>query len=87
MESNLENNIEITDTVETGKNQNEKDNEMMEVDITNKLDPDNFKNRTKQEYRKIMVPINRMKPLKENWTTIVRALVVNYYIFYIIRNI
>jgi RNA-binding protein PNO1 len=29
----------------------------------------------KVDYRRILVPMNRMKPLKENWTTIVKALV------------
>jgi RNA-binding protein PNO1 len=48
---------------------------MMSVDIQNQEISKTNTNTIKKEYRKIMVPANRMKPLKENWTTIVKALV------------
>lgn len=69
----------ITDTLETGKNNIQVPDELMAVDLTNQ----NVKNsnvanqKIKSEQRKVMVPSNRMKPLKENWTTVVKALVVN----------
>jgi hypothetical protein len=77
---NLENDEEfvITDTMETGKDNVEVPEELMAVDLTNKNEQNkNVSNqKIKPEQRKVMVPANRMKPLKENWTTIVKALVV-----------
>jgi RNA-binding protein PNO1 len=35
----------------------------------------NRNNVVKKDYRRVLVPANRMKPLKDNWTTIVKALV------------
>jgi len=70
----------ITDTLETGKNNIEVSEELMAVDLTNKNDKTSNNNissqKIKPEQRKVMVPANRMKPLKDNWATIVRALVV-----------
>ena len=69
----------ITDTMETGKNKIELPDDLMAVDVTNKNENNiNIPNqKIKSEQRKVMVPANRMKPLKDNWTTIVKALVVN----------
>lgn len=61
----------IEDTVQTG----DMDQEMTNIDVNSKINSNNLKQSIKQEYRKITVPANRMKPLKENWTTIVKALV------------
>jgi RNA-binding protein PNO1 len=54
----------------------------MNVEIDNVMknlneNRENAKNNVslKQDYRRVIVPQNRMKPLKENWTTIVKALV------------
>jgi hypothetical protein len=83
---NLEDDEEfvITDTMETGINKIELPDELMAVDITNKQENNNniklTNQKIKPEQRKVMVPANRMKPLKDNWTTIVKALVV-YKIF------
>jgi len=69
----------ITDTMETGKNNIQVSEELMAVDITAKSDNNNINTsnqKIKPEQRKILVPSNRMKPLKDNWTTIVKALVV-----------
>lgn len=64
----MERDIEISDNVETGQE------EMMTVDVPNITNVETTE-KVKQEYRKVLVPTNRMKPLKENWTTIVKALV------------
>lgn len=85
--NNIENNIHLdqdeelvfTDTLETGKNEMQVPLELMAVDLTNKNEnqSSNIANqKIKSEQRKVMVPSNRMKPLKDNWTTIVKALVV-----------
>ncbi len=83
--NNIEN-IEIEDKVETGGNnefneEKTEEDELMDVEIdkviqnitsgANKSNPTT----TKTDYRRVLVPMNRMKPLKENWTTIVKALV------------
>jgi len=71
----------ITDTMETGKNNIQVPEELMAVDLANKNDKNinNISNqKIKPEQRKVMVPSNRMKPLKDNWTTIVKALVVTF---------
>ena len=81
-------NIEITDNIETGKNesQNSMDitNSINNIDVSNQLkstilssvlNSNNNNKIVKREYCKIIVPVNRMKPLKENWPTIVKVLV------------
>jgi RNA-binding protein PNO1 len=64
----MEKDIEISDNIETGQE------ELMTVDVPNITNVETSE-KIKQEYRKVLVPTNRMKPLKENWTTIVKALV------------
>jgi len=83
MESNQnENNIEISDKIKTGEEECALDDELMSVEVENvikNITEKNFENKNntniKVDYRRILVPMNRMKPLKENWTTIVKALV------------
>lgn len=83
MESNQnENNIEISDNIKTGEEECALDDELMSVEVENvikNITEKNFENKNntniKVDYRRILVPMNRMKPLKENWTTIVKALV------------
>mgnify|MGYP000007456960 FL=1 len=60
--------IDISDKIETGQE------ELMTVDVPNITNIETTE-KVKQEYRKVLVPTNRMKPLKENWPTIVKALV------------
>lgn len=85
---NTNNNIDITDNIETGFNENEEinpedENLLMSVEVDNLIKNveervlESNKNNTtlKQDYRRVLVPMNRMKPLKENWPTIVKALV------------
>jgi RNA-binding protein PNO1 len=83
----MERDINIIDEMETGKDNNQEDiegdeNLLMNVEIDNVMknlneNRENAKNNVslKQDYRRVIVPQNRMKPLKENWTTIVKALV------------
>ena len=56
----------------------------MNIDVSNQikstvlssvLNSNNNNKIVKREYCKIIVPVNRMKPLKENWPTIVKVLV------------
>jgi len=80
-------NIEITDNIETGKNESQNSMNItnsMNIDLNNQLKSttlssvlnSNPNNKiVKREYCKIIVPVNRMKPLKENWPTIVKVLV------------
>ena len=80
-------NIEITDNIETGKNENQNSMDItnsMNIDVSNQikstvlssvLNSNNNNKIVKREYCKIIVPVNRMKPLKENWPTIVKVLV------------
>lgn len=79
MEKNIKakNNIEeeIVDTVVTGIINDE---EMMNVEINPEVNVETKltgNKNVKPEYRKVMVPANRLKSLKENWPTIVKALV------------
>jgi RNA-binding protein PNO1 len=46
-------------------------------DVLKSMNENKIKNNVnnKQDYRRVLVPQNRMKPLKENWPTIVKALV------------
>lgn len=71
----------ITDTMETGNNNIQVPEDLMAVDLTAKNDKNtNTSNqKIKSEQRKVMVPSNRIKPLKDNWPTIVKALVVRFY--------
>ncbi len=76
MERNI--NDDICDNIETGNNPNGLMS--VEVDTTMRGDsnlPSGLENRNvvKKDYRRVLVPANRMKPLKDNWTTIVKALV------------
>lgn len=80
--NNDKNNLDLEDNVETGENFTGKteEDELMEVEIDkvikNIASNGNKQNlNTKVDYRRVLVPMNRMKPLKENWTTIVKALV------------
>jgi len=68
----------ITDTMETGNNNIQVPEDLMAVDLTSKNEKNtNASNqKIKPEQRKVMVPSNRVKPLKDNWPTIVKALVV-----------
>ncbi len=74
--------LEIEDTIGTGENitnKNEED-ELMDVEIEKvikSITSNGTKSQpnTKMDYRKVLVPMNRLKPLKDNWTTIVKALV------------
>jgi RNA-binding protein PNO1 len=83
MESNqIENNIEISDNIKTGEEECAMDEELMSVEVDNvikNITEKNLENKNKTnmkvDYRRVLVPMNRMKPLKENWTTIVKALV------------
>jgi hypothetical protein len=78
---NADEELVITDTMETGKNNIQVPEELMAVDLTAKNDNNaNVSNqKIKPEQRKVMVPSNRMKPLKDNWPTIVKALVVRIF--------
>ena len=79
--------IEISDNIETGievNNEMDEENLLMSVEVDTLLKNVNEKNlnanqssnlNVKQDYRRVLVPMNRMKALKENWTTIVKALV------------
>ena len=69
-------NIAIKDTIETGAEDNNIQMTGIDVDYTNNIqNNENTKIKIKQDYRRIIVPSNRLKPLKENWVTIVKALV------------
>lgn len=82
----MENKIDITDERETGKDLiavEEGDEPMlMNVEVDDLIKNINESKAgvksnvsVKQDYRRVLVPQNRMKPLKENWPTIVKALV------------
>jgi len=81
-------NIEISDNIETGKTEAQNSltiSNSMNIDNPNQikstilssiLNSDSTNNKiVKKEYCKVLVPANRMKPLKENWPTIVKVLV------------
>lgn len=76
----------LTDTIETGKTpSNEVTEELMAVDLTNKNEKTQIilnNQKIKSEQRKVMVPSNRMKPLKDSWATLVKALVVRNNFFF-----
>lgn len=72
----------ITDTIKTGeKNTNPIDiinpSNLKEIGLSNLINSMSKNNETikKREYAKIIVPANRMKPVRDNWTTIVKVLV------------
>lgn len=77
MESNI--NDDICDNIETGII----NNELMTVDVDASIKSegnlqgirDNKNNLVRKDYRRVLVPANRMKPLKDNWPTIIKALV------------
>jgi RNA-binding protein PNO1 len=77
MESNI--NDDICDNIETGVF----NNELMTVDVDASIKGegnlqgirDNKNNLVRKDYRRVLVPANRMKPLKDNWPTIIKALV------------
>ena len=76
----------ITDTIKTGEEKKKNKEEdikidnidisnLKEVGLSNLLNNITKNNQTKREYARILVPPNRMKPLRDNWTTIVKVLV------------
>ena len=75
----------ITDTIKTGEEKKEKEKEnkidnidisnLKEVGLSNLLNNMTKGNQIKREYAKVLVPPNRMKPVRDNWTTIVKVLV------------
>lgn len=70
---NTNDDLIITDTQET-KPQIDSDF-LKSTNLSELLTKENPNKTTKKEYAKILVPGNRLKPLKENWTTIVKVLV------------
>jgi RNA-binding protein PNO1 len=77
MESNRKYSEEmvITDTIQTGNNIGGENLMSIDTELLNEKKTNLLNKNVKQEYRRVMVPANRMKPLKENWPTIVKALV------------
>ena len=77
MESNI--NDDICDNIETGII----NNELMTVDVDASIKSEgnlqgireNKNNLVRKDYRRVLVPANRMKPLKDSWPTIIKALV------------
>ena len=76
--------MEITDTIKTGEKKNSSSlppqetldpSSLKEVGLSNLLKSITNTNQVKREYAKIIVPPNRMKPIRDNWTTIVKVLV------------
>ena len=73
-------NSTITDNIMTGTEENIISTSMAPIDIS-QINQDSLPNilsqntKVKKEYSKVLVPPNRMKPLKENWPTIVKVLV------------
>ena len=75
--------MQITDTIKTGEKKSEHLSEkdeinisnLKEVGLSNLLNNITKPNQMKREYAKITVPPNRMKPVRDNWTTIVKVLV------------
>ena len=75
----------ITDTIKTGEEKNQKEEKanldnidisnLKEVGLSNLLNNITKGNQIKREYAKVRVPPNRMKPLRDNWATIVKVLV------------
>ncbi len=72
----------ITDNIVTGSQENTISTSMNPIDIS-QIKSSSLSNiitqnpSIKKEYSKVQVPPNRMKPLKENWPTIVKVLVEN----------
>ena len=70
----------ITDNIVTGSQENTISTSMNPIDIS-QIKSSSLSNiitqnpSIKKEYSKVQVPPNRMKPLKENWPTIVKVLV------------
>ena len=74
--------MQITDTLKTGEEkpqaqipENINISNLKEVGLSNLLNTITNPNQVKREYAKIIVPPNRIKPVRENWTTIVKVLV------------
>ena len=75
----------ITDTIKTGEDKKQKEEDikvdnidisnLKEVGLSNLLNNITKGNQIKREYAKVRVPPNRMKPVRDNWTTIVKVLV------------
>ena len=62
----------IIDTMETGQKVNQPLMENIDID---QLVNESSKKTFKLEYRRVLIPTNRLKPLKENWPIIIKALV------------
>ncbi len=83
IESNQEDEeMQITDTIKTGEEkpqsqlpENINISNLKEVGLSNLLNNITKPNQIKREYAKIIVPPNRIKPVRDNWTTIVKVLV------------
>ena len=75
--------MQITDTIKTGEKEITKTqlpeniniSNLKEVGLSNLLNTITNPNQVKREYAKVIVPQNRIKPVRENWTTIVKVLV------------
>ncbi len=77
----------MPNTIKTGKIKKKEEEEkeipidnivisnLKEIGLSSLLNNMTKGNQTKREYAKILVPPNRMKPFRENWTTIVKVLV------------
>ena len=77
--------MQITDTIKTGDKKNNSSqsqipeeinvSNLKEIGLSNLLNNITKTNQVKREYAKIIVPLNRIKPVRDNWTTIVKVLV------------
>ena len=87
----------ITDTIKTGEEKKQNKDEdikidnidisnLKEVGLSSLLNNITKNNQTKREYARILVPPNRMKPVRDNWTTIVKVLVEHMKIQKYYRN-
>ena len=69
----------ITDNIQTGSSQPSLSTMNIDSTLTQikntSLSTTTAPNQSKRDYAKVQVPQNRMKPLKENWPTIVKVLV------------
>ena len=71
----------ITDSIQTGKGDQEVEMKPVDIDanlasikaasLSNVMAP----KEVKRDYARVIVPSNRMKPLRESWTTIAKVLV------------
>ena len=77
--------MQITDSIKTGDKKNKSSqsqipeeinvSNLKEIGLSNLLNNITRPNQVKREYAKIIVPLNRIKPVRDNWTTIVKVLV------------